>query len=159
LTDDVTKTAETLVAADSSPNRLAYATGVTKAPVRLSGRAKIDLRVSFSRPAANVTGLLVDRRPDGTARIVTRGWTDPQNRLSPWVTLPITPGREYSAELMLEPKDYVFAAGHRIEFVLMSSDYDYTLRPRPGAGITLDVRRTGLALPIVGGARALRAAL
>jgi X-Pro dipeptidyl-peptidase len=126
--------------------RLAYATGAIKAPVRFSGRARAGLRVSFSRPAANVTALLVDRAPDGTGKIITRGWTDPQNRLSPWVTMPITPGREYSVEVQLEPKDYVFAAGHRIEFVLMSSDYDYTLRPQPGAGITLDVRDTEVAL-------------
>jgi X-Pro dipeptidyl-peptidase len=159
LTDDATKTAETLVAAESSPNRLLYATGAMKAPVRLSGRGKVDLRTSFSRPAANITALVVDRAPDGKATIVTRGWTDPQNRLSPWFTLPITPGREYSVEVRFEPKDYVFAAGHKIEFVLMSSDYDYTLRPQPGAGITLDVDDTAVELPIVGGKRALRDAL
>jgi X-Pro dipeptidyl-peptidase len=159
LTDDATKTAETLVAADSSANRLAYTTGVTKAPVRLSGRGKVDLRASFSRPAANITALLVDRAPDGKRTIVTRGWTDPQNRLSPWFTLPITPGREYSIEVEFEPKDYVFAAGHQIEFALLSSDFDYTLRPKPGAGITLDVDDTQLDLPIVGGKRALKDAL
>nr|WP_173140710.1 Xaa-Pro dipeptidyl-peptidase [Kibdelosporangium persicum] len=159
LTDDATKTAETLVNADTSPHRLSYSTGVTKKPVRLSGRGKADLRASFSRPAANVTALLVDRAPDGTGKIVTRGWTDPQNRLSPWLTVPVTPGREYSVEVEFEPKDYVFAAGHRIEFVLLSSDYDYTLRPKPGAGISLDVDDTALDLPIVGGKRALRDAL
>jgi X-Pro dipeptidyl-peptidase len=159
LTDDSSITAESLADASSSPNRLAYTTGVTKAPVRLSGQAKVDLRVSFSRPAANVTALLVDRSPNGRSKIVTRGWTDPQNRLSPWLTLPITPGRKYSVEVDFVPKDYVFAAGHSIEFVLLSSDFDYTLRPKPGAGISLDVTRTDLQLPVLGGARALRAAL
>jgi X-Pro dipeptidyl-peptidase len=159
LTDDATKTAETLVDAASSPNRLSYATGATKAPVRLSGKASVDLRVSFSRPAANVTALLVDRAPDGKSKIVTRGWTDPQNRLSPWFTLPVTPGREYTVNVGFEPKDYIFAAGHKIEFVLLSSDYDYTLRPKPGAGISLNLRGTDLQIPVVGGNKALRAAL
>ncbi|ONI79344.1 Xaa-Pro dipeptidyl-peptidase [Actinosynnema sp. ALI-1.44] len=159
LTDDATKTAETLVNAASSPNRLSYSTGTTKKAVRLSGRGKVDLRTSFSRPAANVTALLVDRAPDGTSKIITRGWTDPQNRLSPWLTLPVTPGREYSIEVRLEPKDYLVQAGHKIEFVLLSSDFDYTLRPKPGAGITLDVDDTRLDLPILGGKRALREAL
>jgi X-Pro dipeptidyl-peptidase len=159
LTDDATKTVETLIAADSSSNRLAYGTGVTKAPVRLSGRGKVGLRASFSRPAANITAVLVDKAPDGKRTIVTRGWTDPQNRLSPWITLPVTPGREYSIEVEFEPKDYVFAAGHQIEFALLSSDFDYTLRPKPGAGITLDVDDTQLDLPIVGGKRALKNAL
>lgn len=159
LTDDATKTAETLVDAPSSANRLAYSTGVTKKDVRLSGRGKVDLRTSFSRPAANVTAVLVDRAPDGTSKIVTRGWTDPQNRLSPWLSLPVTPGREYSIEVSFEPKDYVFRAGHKIEFVLLSSDFDYTLRPKPGAGISLAVDDTRLDLPVLGGKRALREAL
>ena len=32
------------------------------------------------------------------------------------------------------PKDYVLAAGHRLEFLLASSDHDYTLRPKPARG-------------------------
>jgi X-Pro dipeptidyl-peptidase len=159
LTDDSSKTAESLADAASSPNRLSYTTGVTKAPVRLSGGASVDLRVSFSRPAANVTVLLVDRGPDGKSKIVTRGWTDPQNRISPWFTTPVTPGREYPVHVDFVPKDYVFAAGHTIEFVLLSSDHDYTLRPQPGAGISLNVTRTDLRIPVVGGDRTLRAAL
>ncbi|TCO52572.1 X-Pro dipeptidyl-peptidase [Actinocrispum wychmicini] len=159
LTDDSSKTAESLADAASSPNRLSYTTGVTKAPLRLSGGATVDLRVSFSRPAANVTALLVDRAPNGLSKIVTRGWTDPTNRISPWFTTPITPGREYSIQVPMVPKDYVFAAGHTIEFVLLSSDFDYTLRPKPGAGISLNVTRTDLRLPVLGGQRALRAAL
>ncbi|MEV4314605.1 Xaa-Pro dipeptidyl-peptidase [Actinocrispum sp. NPDC049592] len=159
LTDDSSIHAETLADAPSSPNRLAYTTGVTKTPVRLSGKATVDLRVSFTRPAANVTALLVDRGPDGKSKIVTRGWTDPQNRISPWITTPVTPGRKYPVEVGFEPKDYVFAAGHTIEFVLLSSDFDYTLRPKPGAGISLDLSRTEVHLPIVGGQKALRGAL
>jgi X-Pro dipeptidyl-peptidase len=159
LTDDATKTVETLVDAPASPNRLSYATGVTKAPVRLSGGATVNLRVAFSRPAANVTGVLVDRGPDGKSRVITRGWTDPQNRLSPWLTLPVKPDREYSIEVEFVPKDYIVAAGHTIEFVLLSSDQDYTLRPKPGAGIALEAGRTELRLPVVGGAEALRVAL
>ncbi|MCE7009604.1 Xaa-Pro dipeptidyl-peptidase [Kibdelosporangium philippinense] len=159
LTDDATQKAQDLVDAASSPNRLSYSTGVTSKDVRLSGRGKVDLRASFSRPAANITALLVDRAPDGKSKIVSRGWTDPQNRLSEWVTLPVTPGREYSIEVRFEPKDYVFAAGHKIEFVLLSSDFDYTLRPKPGAGISIDVDKTVVDLPIVGGKGALRYAL
>ncbi|MCE7010187.1 Xaa-Pro dipeptidyl-peptidase [Kibdelosporangium philippinense] len=159
LTDDASKKAETLVNEASSPNRLSYSTSATRKSIRLSGQAKVDLRVSFSRPAANVTALLVDRAPDGTSKIVTRGWTDPQNRISPWLTVPITPGQRYSVEVQFEPKDYVFAAGHKVEFVLLSSDYDYTLRPKPGAGISLKVDDTALQLPIVGGKRALADAL
>lgn len=80
LTDDATKTVEELVDAPSSPNRLSYATAQARQPVRLSGTPVVDLRIAFDRPAANVTAVLVDRAPDGTSHVITRGWTDPQNR-------------------------------------------------------------------------------
>ncbi|PXY28741.1 Xaa-Pro dipeptidyl-peptidase [Prauserella flavalba] len=158
FTDDATKTVEQLVDAPSSANRLAYSTGPARNPVRLSGTASVELKVAFDRPAANVTGVLVDRAPDGTSTVITRGWTDPQNRTSPWRTQPIRPGVPYDVSFGLQPDDYVLAAGHRLEFVLLSSDHDFTLRPEPGAGLAIDVRNTAVEVPVVGGKAALRAA-
>ncbi|WP_307832163.1 Xaa-Pro dipeptidyl-peptidase [Prauserella cavernicola] len=158
LTDDATKTVEQLVDADSSANRLAYSSEPARKPVRLSGTAEVDLEVSFDRPAANVTGVLVDRAPDGTSTVITRGWTDPQNRTSPHRTRPIKPGKSYDVTFELQPKDYVLAKGHRLEFALLSSDHDFTLRPEPGAGLAIDVRKTSVTLPVVGGKGALRKA-
>jgi X-Pro dipeptidyl-peptidase len=43
--------------------------------------------------------------------------------------------------------------------VVLSSDYDYTLRPQPGAGLSVDLNRTTLDLPVVGGKTALRGAI
>jgi X-Pro dipeptidyl-peptidase len=159
LRDDATQYAEDLIDLPASANRLSYATKATRAPLRLSGTATVDLAASFDRPAANITALLVDRAPDGTSRVITRGWTDPQNRTSPARTRPIEPGKRYSVEVELEPKDYVVATGHTVEFVLVSSDRDYTLRPRPGAGISVDLTKTGVELPIVGGRAALARAI
>ncbi|MEJ2857023.1 MULTISPECIES: Xaa-Pro dipeptidyl-peptidase [unclassified Saccharothrix] len=156
LRDDSSKLAEDLVDLPSSGNRLSYATRVSSADLRLSGVARVDLAISFDRPAANVTALLVDRAPDGTSHIVTRGWTDPQNRVDPSRTKPIAPGHTYRVEVEFEPQDYVVKAGHTIEFVLISSDYDYTLRPKPGAGLSIDLTSTSVELPVVGGAAALR---
>ena len=155
LKDDSSKPAETLVDAAASENRLSYTTGATTKPLRLSGTPKVDLAVSFDRPAANVTTLLVDRFPDGTSKIITRGWTDPQNRSRPDRTQAIQPGQRYHVEVELEPKDYVVATGHKLEFVVLSSDYDYTLRPKPGVGLSVDLTRTSVHLPVVGGKSAL----
>jgi X-Pro dipeptidyl-peptidase len=35
---------------------------------------------------------------------------------------------------------------------VVSTDHDYTLRPRPGTRLTLDPRRSRIRLPLVGGA-------
>jgi X-Pro dipeptidyl-peptidase len=158
LADDSSKTIEQLAGLASSGNRLLYATSAAKQAVRLSGTARADLALAFDRPAANVSAILLDRAPDGTSHIISRGWTDPQNRTSPARTEPITPGQTYRIGVELMPKDYVLAAGHRLEFLLASSDHDYTLRPKPGAGLALDLTRTAVTLPVTGGKPALRAA-
>ena len=80
LRDDASRTAEELASAPESPNRLSYVTGPLTAPVRVSGTVRAELRLSFDRPAANVTAMLVDQAPDGSTTVVTRGWADPQNR-------------------------------------------------------------------------------
>lgn len=158
LADDAGKTVEQLAHLASSGNRLLYSTTAAKQAVRLSGTAKADLSVSFDRPAANVTAVLVDRAPDGRSKVISRGWTDPQNRHDPARTEPITPGERYRVEVELVAKDYLLAADHKLEFLLVSSDHDYTLRPKPGAGVALDLNGTSVVLPVAGGKPALRAA-
>ena len=65
LNDSARILAGDLAAAPSSPHRLSCDTPPLPVPVRLSGTVRMDLRMSFDRPAANVTALLVDRAPDG----------------------------------------------------------------------------------------------
>lgn len=60
--------------------------------------------------------------------IVTRGWLDVRNRLSPSRTVPIEAGREYAFHWELQSTDHIFAAGHRIGLVLISTDREHTLR-------------------------------
>ena len=162
IVDDSTINAADLVAAPQSPNRLVYQTDVLTAPVHMSGTPSVSLRLSFSKPAAVVSAMLVDYRADGTRRIITRGWIDPQNRHSIWLTTPIRPGRQqYEIDFDLMPHDYEFQAGSRIGLVLLSSDWEgdppliFTLRPPPGTEITVDTAASHLTLPIVGGSQAL----
>ncbi|MEV5535450.1 Xaa-Pro dipeptidyl-peptidase [Saccharopolyspora shandongensis] len=150
LHDDAGRLAEDLAAAPSSPNRLAYLGAPLAAPARVSGTVRAELALTFDRPAANVTALLVDQAPDGAVTVVTRGWADPQNRHAIDRTSPIEPGKNYSINVVMQPDDYVFAPGHRLGIVVLSSDHDFTLRPKPGAGLELDLSRTRFRLPIVG---------
>lgn len=151
LDDDARKTAADLVAAASSPNRLAYYTKATRSALRISGTVDVAFRMTFQRPAANVTALLVDRGPDGRSRIITRGWVDPQNRDSLGKTTPITPGTQYSVNLSMQPHDYVLPRGHKLGVVILSSDNEYTLRPKPGPGFSVNLIETKVSLPVVGG--------
>ena len=163
IVDDSTINAADLVAAPQSPNRLVYQTDALTSPVHVSGTPSVSLRLSFNKPAAVVSAMLVDYRADGTRRIITRGWIDPQNRHSVWFTSPIKAGRnhEYEIDFDLMPHDYEFQAGSRIGLVLLSSDWEgeppliFTLRPPPGTEITVDTAASKLTLPVVGGAKAL----
>lgn len=150
LTDDAGLLAEDLAAAPSSPNRLAYFTEPLAEQARVSGEVRADLALTFDRPAANVTALLVDQAPDGSVSVVTRGWADPQNREALDRTTPIEPGQNYAITVSMQPDDYVFAPGHRLGVVVLSSDHDFTLRPKPGAGLRLDLARTSISIPTVG---------
>ena len=127
----------------ANPNRLAYVTPALRHPARISGTPVVELRASVdNKDAANLTALLVDYGPAGaTPKIVTRGWTDTRNGPRGTSTLSWTQ----------EPKDYIFESGHRIGLVVLSTDYDYTLRPKPGTKLTVRPGQSQVVLPIVGG--------
>lgn len=158
IVDDATQPEQALADAATSPNRLAYKSGTLTGAVRFSGTPKVSLRMSFGQPAANVTALLVDYDADGKAKIITRGWTDPQNRKSIWKTERIKPGTPYRLDFDMQPHDYIFPAGHQVGLVLLSSDHDYTIRPAPGATLHLDTTKSTVTLPIVGGGHAFTSA-
>jgi X-Pro dipeptidyl-peptidase len=151
-TDDV------LIAGPDSPhrNRLIYRSPALTRDVRMSGTPWVALRMSIdNRNAANLTAVLVDYGPTGEPAMVTRGWLDPQNRSRPARSEPIVKRRAYGFRWDLQPDDHVFATGHRIGLVVVSTDHDYTLRPKPGTKLTLDPSGSAIELPIVGGAAAL----
>ncbi|MFI5838828.1 CocE/NonD family hydrolase [Catenuloplanes sp. NPDC051500] len=151
FTDDGrTQNAQQLVASASADHRLAYQLPVLTRDTRLNGTPWITADVSVDRTAANLTALLVDYAPDGTTRILTRGWTDPQNRRSLSRSEPLTPDRTYRLRWDLQPVDRTVAAGHRLGVVVISTDYDYTLRPLPGTEISVRPVSSSVQLPVVG---------
>ncbi|MGN9836686.1 Xaa-Pro dipeptidyl-peptidase [Nonomuraea sp. H19] len=86
-------------------------------------------------------------------KIVTRGWLDVRNRHRPDRTEPLRPGKEYAFTWDFQPTDYLFKKGHRLGLVLISTDYDYTLRYPPGTKITVSPKHSSLRLPVVTPAR------
>ena len=156
IIDDSSIDATALIAAPQSPNRLVYQTPALTAPVHMSGIAWVSLKLSFDQPAAVVSAAVVDYRADGTVRLVTRGWADPQNHRSKWLTSRIKPFEDYEIEFELQPHDYEFQPGSRIGVVVMSTDRLFTLRPPAGTKLMLDTRDSSAYLPIVGGTKALR---
>ena len=105
--------------------------------------------------------------PIGTANLITRGWADPQNAASlttggdyhsKAAGTPLTPGKAVKMTFDLEPDDQIIPAGKRIGLMIMSSDRDFTLWPKPGTELSVDLAGTSIQLPVVGGVAALKKA-
>jgi X-Pro dipeptidyl-peptidase len=162
LVDDVSFDGATLAAAQHSEHRLLYATPELTAPLHLSGTPRLTLRLSSSRPAANLSVWLVTlpwvEGKRGSSNVITRGWADPQNRESLTQSAPLTPHEFYDLRFDLQPDDQIVPAGKQIGLLVFSSDRDFTLWPAAGTQLTFELAATTLELPIVGGAAGFAAA-
>ncbi|MCH9810079.1 MAG: Xaa-Pro dipeptidyl-peptidase [Bacteroidetes bacterium] len=168
LVDDVSFNGEYLARVKNSPHRLLYTTPLLNEDVHISGTASITLALSSSAPAANLSVWLVSlpwdgERSDGDAaiynNIITRGWADPQNSKSISESHPLEPGNFYTLSFDFQPDDQIIPAGQKIGLMIFSSDQEFTLHPKSGTRLTVDLKKTGLTLPIVGGSDALQRAI
>jgi X-Pro dipeptidyl-peptidase len=98
--------------------------------------------------------------PVGSNNLITRGWADPQNYASlkkggnydsKRAGTPLVPGEFVTMTFDLQPDDQIVPAGKRIALMIMSSDRDFTLWPKPGTELTIDLEGTTVSLPVVGG--------
>ncbi|MEQ1690503.1 MAG: Xaa-Pro dipeptidyl-peptidase [Gemmatimonas sp.] len=174
LVDDVAFSGSALASATQSPNRLLYATPVLTDTVHISGTARVTLRVSSSVPAANLSVWLV-MLPYDSARAgsqshvgsISHGWADIQNAkslkkggvyASTKKGTPLKPGKFYDLTFDLEPDDEFVPAGKQLAVMIMSSDREFTLWPKPGAELTIDLAKSSFMIPVVGGIGALQKA-
>lgn len=171
IDDDAAVTGGANAGAARSTHRLLFATAPLTDSLHISGTARVTLRVAASRPAANLGVWLVTLPYDSTrigsasrAGVVTRGWADVQNHAS--LTRggvydskrpgePLVPGRFYDLTFDLEPDDQVIPAGRQLGIMIVSSDPEFTLWPRAGTRLMVDLAGTSFSVPVVGGGAAL----
>jgi hypothetical protein len=145
--------------AASSGNRLVYQSNPLTRDVRISGTPSATLRMAFSKPKANLSAALISYPAGpGTGTILTRGWLDPENRNSDYVSDAIAPGAFYTLKFDMQAKDAVVPAGRRLGLMVFSSDRQYTILPAAGTRLTLDLAGSSITIPVVGGTSALAAA-
>ncbi len=162
LIDNFSFSGSALAKAEWTNHRLIYVTPELTEDVHLSGTPGITIKLSSSKPAANLSVWLVSlpwtkkRRPKITDNIITRGWADPQNYRSLTESEPLVPGRFYTMTFNLQPDDQVIPAGQQIGLMIFSSDREFTLWPDPGTELTVDLDATYITLPVVGGAEAIK---
>ncbi|MQS37235.1 Xaa-Pro dipeptidyl-peptidase [Streptomyces katsurahamanus] len=81
-------------------------------------------------------------------KIVSRGWLDVRNRHSIARESRVAEGREYRLRWGMQPQEHVFKKGHRLGVVLISTDYDYTLRHPAGTRMTVRTGVSSVTLPV-----------
>ena len=175
LTDDFHVKPGDMALAASSPNRLLYALPAFQDSVHLSGTVVVTLKLASSKAAANLSVYLVTLPFEtasigsaGQVGIVTRGWADPQNYKSlrngsDYVsTKPgeaLQTGKFYKLTFPLQPDDQIIKPGQQLALMIFSSDLGFTIHPSPGTELTIDLDGTSMTLPVLGGEKALKAAL
>ncbi len=174
LIDDVQIAPATLAQAESSPNRLLYATPILTDTLHLSGTATITIQLAASKPATNLSVYLVELPFNpaaigsaGQVGVVTRGWADPQNYrsltrpgnyASKLPGEPLVPGNFYTLTFDLQPDDQLIVPGKQLGLMIFASDRLFTLHPEAGTELTVDLDNTSITLPVVGGEAAFRRA-
>ena len=165
LVDDASSPGKDLAQTAASKHRLLFVTPELKEPLHISGYPKVKIRLSSSKPAANLTVWLVslpwteDPKDKITDNLITRGWADPQNHSSMTKSEPLVPNQFYDVSFSLQPDDQIIAAGEKIGLMIFSSDPEFTLQPEAGTELTVDLNGTHLELPIVGGQEAFQRAV
>lgn len=164
LADNYSFSGSSLGQAEITNHRLMYLTSPLLEDIHISGTSKITIKLSSSKPAANLSVWLVSlpwsvaKNAKITDNIITRGWADPQNHSSVSESEPLVPGSFYTLSFDLEPDDQVIPKDQQIGLMIFSSDREFTLWPHPGTELTVDLDATTLTLPVVRGAEALRKA-
>ena len=157
LVDDHNFSGADLAMAETSEHRLLYVTAPLAEDVHISGVPKIKIKLASSKPAANLSVWLVSLpwsealNTKITDNIITRGWADPQNHNSITKSEPLVPNKFYEMEFELMPDDQIIPKGQQIGLMIFSSDKEFTLWPKPGTKLTMDLDGTELMLPIVCG--------
>ncbi|WJV45106.1 Xaa-Pro dipeptidyl-peptidase [Streptomyces flavofungini] len=95
------------------------------------------------------------RTADVDYTIFSRGWADLGNHSSDQQGEPLTPGKPYTITLDLAASDHVVPKGHRLALIVGGTDRNLITAPADTPTLTVDLARTALRVPLVGGVKAL----
>ncbi len=121
------------------PDVLVYQTEPLAAPVEVTGRGEVRLRIASSAVDTDFTAKLIDVHPpnedypDGYDMLINDSIIRCRYRDGFEQEEPMEPGREYDVTIRLPPTSNLFAAGHRIRIDVSSSNFP-RLERNPNTG-------------------------
>jgi X-Pro dipeptidyl-peptidase len=165
LVDDYSVNASELHQSKNAKHRLLYVSPVLKKNIRISGVTRVTIRLSCNKSAANLSVYLITlpwvegKDVNIYENIITRGWADPQNHKSLRNGEALVPGEFVQVSFDLMPDDQIIAEGKQIGLMIFSSDQEFTLWPKPGTQLTVDLNSTSISIPVVGGVKEYESAV
>jgi X-Pro dipeptidyl-peptidase len=155
FTDDASLTAIELLSPKKEANRLLFWNNLEK-PLHLSGTGRIHIQVASSKAAANLSVYLIAVPQDAQLKklkiediIVNRAWADPQNHAALDKSAALEPGKFYDLTFNFQPDDQIIPAGHQLGLLIFSSDPEFTLKPKKGTQLTVNLTETWIELMVV----------
>ena len=154
--DDGSLTALQLISPKKSDNRLLFWGEHLSKPMHLSGTGKIHLQVASNKPAANLSVYLIAVPKNYDPKkiklediVVNRAWADPQNHRSLENGEKLLAGTFYDLTFNFQPDDQIIPAGHQLGLLVFSSDHDFTLQPKKGTELTVNLGESWVELMVV----------
>lgn len=110
------------------------------------GAAKVRLKLSADKPAAQIAVRLCDVFPDGTSALVAHGFLNLQHRKSHATPSPVVPGEVFEAEVVLDQCAYRLAEGHKLRLAVSTNSWPF-IWPAPELA-TVTIESGELLVPV-----------
>ena len=156
LTDDASLTALQLISPKKADNRLLFWGKTLEQPLHLSGTGSIHVQVASSKAAANLSVYLIAVPKNFNPKkikmediLVNRAWADPQNHSSLEKGEALQPGKFYDLNFNFQPDDQIIPRGYQLGLLIFSSDKEFTLQPKKGTQLTLNLAETWIEVMAV----------
>jgi predicted acyl esterase len=151
ITDAGTTTEETaLRALGTEATWLAYQSAPLARDLRIAGTPRLRLEIAASADHGQVTPVLVEIAPDGSARTISRGFLNLRYRDGLERAVPMPVGEPVRVTVTFSPQDHAVRAGNRIALVVAGSNSVWAVPDEP-AGTRYEIShggRSALLLPV-----------
>ena len=81
--------------------------------------------------------------------VVNRAWADPQNHYSLEKSEALQPNTFYELNFNFQPDDQIIPAGYQLGLLIFSSDPEFTLKPKKGTQLSVNLSETWIDLMVV----------
>lgn len=154
--DNANLKAVQLISPKKSENRLLFWSENLAKPLHISGTGRIHVQVASNKEAANLSVYLIAVPKNYNPKkhkiediLVNRAWADSQNHLSLEKGEALQPSTFYDLTFNFQPDDQIIPAGQQLGLLIFSSDPDFTIHPKKGTQVSINLGETWMELMVV----------